>query len=203
MRKVLLLSLLLGGCVRASDIDIRHPLVSRAVDPNRIVKPHDFAARNRGLPYGALNDEAIMMQLDERQACFDVTIRELRPVDLAASNVMLGAPGLEPTPAVQVMPDPPTQTPYNGLVPVQQVVGQQRFCSVWTPGPYSRCAVWVMRPIYATVMVPGRVDVFASHARTCFNNNGIVGPQTEQAELIVRGAKNVAFRWGLIGAQKK
>jgi hypothetical protein len=178
MRKLLLAVMCITGCVHASDVDIRHPLVARQVDPNRIVKPHDAATRSNGLPYGTLNDEGVLLSLDPQQACFDVTLRELHPIDLAASQPSLGTPGMGPLTNAQVWPEQPEVTPMNA------VVSQQVF------GP---------RQAYETETVPGRVDVYRSHARICFAHAGAITPASEQLELILRGGgKKMAFRWGVV-----
>jgi hypothetical protein len=182
-------------------VDIRHPLVARQVDPNRIVKQHGFATGSRGLPPGALADEGVLTVLDPQQACFDVTLRELHPIDLAVSQPSLGTPGMEPLTNAQVWPEQPDATPYNGLVPQQRVIGVRQVCSVYVGGI---CTVWVQQNVYDTVMVPGRVDVYRSHARICFAHGGAITPSAEQLELILRGGgKKMAFRWGLVGAVPK
>jgi hypothetical protein len=196
-----LLAAAAAGCGHASDVEIRHPLMAHQVDPNRIVRPHDFASRQYGLPPGALNDEASLTALDPERVCFDVTLRERHPVDLGASLAHLSTPGYEPVGGPQIQADPPEVTPYNGLVPQQSIVGYSRVCGAY--GPYGRCAAWVTRPIYATQMVPGRVDVFRTHAGMCFANSGVVTEKSEQIQLELRAGKKAVFRWGLVGAARK
>jgi hypothetical protein len=199
---LLLLALVASGCVRASDIDIRHPLIARQVDPNQIVKPHGFAEQQRGLPPGALADQAVLMELSEQRICFDATVRELSPVDLSSGMSTISTPGYESVGGAQMQADPPDATPYNGLVPIRTQVGMQRVCTARTYNGY--CLAWAFQPIYATRWIPGRVDVYRTHARMCFANNGVVGPQTEQLRLEANAmAKKVVFRWGLIGGGKK
>ncbi len=189
------------GCVRASDIEIRHPLVARAVDPNQIVKPHGFAESQRGLPSGALADEAVLMELSEQRICFDATLRELAPVDLASGMSKVSTPGYEGVGGAQIQADPPDATPYNGRVPIRQQVGMARVCTARTYQGY--CIAWGFQPIYATTWVPGRVDVYRSHARLCFANNGVVSTATEQVQLEAHGGgKKQVFRWGLVGGAK-
>jgi hypothetical protein len=190
-----------SGCVRASDIDIRHPLVARAVDPNQIVKPHGFAEQNRGIPPGSLSDQAVLMELSEQRVCFDATVRELAPVDLSTGMSTMSTPGYEAVAGAQVQADPPSVTPYNGLVPIRTQVGMQRVCTARTYNGY--CLAWAFQPVYATRFVPGRVDVYASHARMCFPNSGAVTAKTEQVRLEANaGSKKVVFRWGLVGGSK-
>jgi hypothetical protein len=198
---VALVAVAASGCVRASDIDIRHPLVARAVDPNQIVKPHGFAEQQRGIPPGSLSDLAVLTELSEQRICFDATVRELSPVDLSSGMSTISTPGYESVGGAQVQADPPQITPYNGLVPIRVQVGMGRVCTARTYNGY--CLAWAFRPIYGTRFVPGRVDVYATHARMCFGNNGAVTPKTEQIRLEANAmAKKVVFRWGLVGGGK-
>src|SRR5262245_49247421 len=115
----------LVGCTHASDIEIRNPMTAHALDQNKIVKPHDYIERQRGLPPGSVADEAQLITLDPQQICFAVQLHEIDPVDLNQVEVRLSAPKLEPATDAQVWPEATTSTTYNGLIPERREVGTE------------------------------------------------------------------------------
>src|SRR5436309_2155946 len=120
MKWISLVALCAAGCVHASDIDLKNPLVSHAVDANRIVKDHGYAEQARGLPPGALADEATLLAASPSQLCFGVTMRELAPIDLRDLEVSLSAPKKDELVQAQMWPEPTQAQVFDGLIPEQR-----------------------------------------------------------------------------------
>jgi hypothetical protein len=211
---------LMSACGRASDIEIRNPLAAGAVDANRVVKEHNFAERERGLPAGTMADEATLMSLDDKQICFGLQLHELDPIDLAQVEARLMTPKLERAAGEgQVWPEPPTSRTYNGLIPQRQITGSETYCAQYQ-GNY--CVAWRTRPVYSVVYIPGPVNVYTTRGRLCFPNGGLADAGTEQVSLELKMArqgwehqrmggwgafsgntKKVVFRWGFLVAKNK
>jgi hypothetical protein len=203
----------IAGCTHASDIEIRNPMTARAVDQNRIVKPHDYIERERGLPPGSVADEAQLLTADAQQVCFAVTLRETDPIDLSRADVRLSAPKLDALTVAQVWPEAPTVRTFNGRIPERHQTGMETVCTA--QDQYGNCRGWQTRPIYSMVWVPGPVSVYEARGRMCFQNRGVATPATQQLSLELRLArvgqpgsfglfgtlsKRVVFRWGFLGA---
>ena len=218
---VALAACVLCGCVPA-DVVIRQPLVANAVDRNVISKEHRYAENQRGLPVGAMSDSAALTRLGAQDLCFDVTMHELDPIDMQSVRVKLDAPGQVAREQAQLWPEAPVSRTYPGLVPTRVEVGYESYCAARAYNGV--CIAWNTRPMYATVMRPGQVNVYETRARMCFPNGGFVTPETEslRLELVVprpaktfetgytgwgwawgAGDKRIAFRWGFIGAAPK
>jgi hypothetical protein len=207
LRLLVVAAALASGCVHASDTVIRHPLLAGGVDPNRIIKTHDFIEGARRLPPGSVADEAVLLSLDAQQACFAVVLHELQPIDLRDVDATLSAPksGAESS-ALKVWPEPSQVRTYDGLVPEQRQVGENTTCV--TRDAYGNCLTWHTEPVYQTVMVPGPVNVYEARGRVCIANHATIMPASDQMSLDVRvrkagfGSKRTVFRWGLAGAPK-
>lgn len=213
MRRSLLAIALAGmvGCTHVSDIEIHNPMTAATVEQNRIVKPHDFVERERGLPPGSVADEAQLLSADARRLCFAVTLREIDPIELGRAQIRLSAPNLDAIAATQVWPDSSTVSTYNGRVPERRQTGLETVCTA--QDQYGVCRAWQTRPIYSTVWVPGPVSVYEARGRMCFENRGVT-PATEQLSLELRlprtgenagysllfggMGKRVVFRWGFM-----
>jgi hypothetical protein len=213
------ISLSAAGCIHASDAEIKNPISQRAVEPNHIVKEHGYAEQARGLPPGALSDEAALTVADPGQLCFAVTMRELDPIDLRDVEVALSAPKKEAITNAQMWPEPTRYQTFEGLVPERRETGVETVCS--SHDANGVCVAWQTRPIYATVYVRGPVNVYQARGRLCFAN-GVLTPATEQVSLDLRvrkqssadvatvglwgpgvgGTKRAVFRWGFSGAGK-
>ena len=201
MKRIWLVPLLVVGCA-GPDIIIRNPLVAGGVDANRIVRTHGFIEATRRLPPGSVADEAQLLSLDGKQACFAVVMHELLPIDLRDIDATLKAPksGAESA-AAQVWPEPTTFRTYMGLVPEQRETGVTSTCVA--RDAYGNCTEWRSTPIYSTVMVPGPVNVYEARGRLCVANGTVVLPTTELVALHLRlrkegsfGSKRSEFRWG-------
>src|SRR4051812_25688880 len=95
MKNLALLSMLAAmtaGCLHSSDLEMRNPILAHAVDPNRIVKDHGYAEQARGLPAGAMADEAILLRADPQEVCFAVTLHEFDSIDLREVEATVSAP---------------------------------------------------------------------------------------------------------------
>jgi hypothetical protein len=213
--------LLVSGCGMMTDITIRHPLMSGAIDKNTIVKEHGFAENARGLPRGTMSDQASLTRLGDQDICFDVIMHELDPIDMRSVRAKLEVQGQVAREQAQLWPEQPITRDYNGLVPVRVQTGYQTYCSARA---YNNvCIAWQTRPTYGVVMQPGNVQVFETRARMCFPNGGFVAQTTEAVRLELTvprpaksfegsytgwgvwgaGDKRTSFAWGLEGALKK
>ena len=204
MKYLLLLTLAAGGCVHAPDIELHNPIVTRAVEPNRIVKEHGYAEQARGLPPGSLADEAILTNADPGQVCFAVTLRELAPIDLREAVALLSAPKKDPVEQPQIWADAPAMQTFDGLIPEQHQTGYQTVCSAHAAD--GTCTSWSTNPTYATVYVRGPVNVYAVRGKLCFRN-AVLTSATEQISLdlrLQRAPGDVAMvGWGAFGGQKR
>jgi hypothetical protein len=212
-------SLASAGCI-VGDVTIRHPLTAGQLDQNLITKEHRVAESSRGLPPGAMSDQAALTRVSEQDICFDVTMRELDPIDMHSVRVKLEAVGQPPREQAQLWPEQPVSRNYMGLVPERVQTGYQNYCTAYAYNGV--CIAWATRPIYGIVMRPGNVNVFETRGRMCFPNGGLVTPRTEaiKLELVVPrpaksfesgytgwgwgpGDKRTVFAWSFAGAQKK
>lgn len=210
------------GCGLSTDIAIRHPLVGGAgVAQNTIVKEHGYAENQRGLPRGAMSDQASLTRLGAEDICFDVVMHELDPIDMRSVHAKLEVWGQVAREQAQLWPEQPVARDYQGLVPQRVQMGYVSYCTVRAYNGV--CLAWSTRPRYGTVMRPGRVSVYESRARMCFPNGGFVTDTTEaiRLELTVprpaasyqstytgwwawgAGDKRTAFGWSFDGALKK
>jgi hypothetical protein len=193
---------LAAGCA-TPEVVIRNPMVVHAIDANRIVHPHNYVERARGLPPGSVADEASLTELDPGRVCFGLSVHELDGVDLQAAEALLKVPKMDAVQGAQVWADPPVFATYQGLIPERRVVGSESYCSA--RDGYGNCMVWRTRPVYSTVYVPGPVNVYNSHGTMCFANRNLIGPATEKVtlELHLRrqagGNKDLEFTWSLLG----
>jgi hypothetical protein len=204
------LSLLAVGCVHSSDIELHNPIVTHAVEPNRIVKDHGYAENARGLPAGALADEAILTTADPAKVCFAVTLHELAPIDLQGVEASLESPKKDPIENAQLWAEPTTFQTYDGLIPEQREVGTQTVCA--SHNSDGTCASWTTHPVYQTFYIRGPVNVYQARGKLCFANQ-FVTSATEQITLALKlqrqggvvqvgwfgaGAKKIVFRWGFL-----
>jgi len=216
-RILLFVALAAGGCVHASDVELQNPILTHAVEPNRIVKDHGYAEQARGLPPGTLADEAILTTADPGQVCFAVTLHELAPIDLRQTVATLEAPKKDPVEAPQIWAEPTSFQTYDGLIPEQRETGYATTCTAHASD--GTCTNWATNPTYATVYVRGPVNVWSVRGRLCFNNQ-VLTSATEQVSLDLRlarqndgtamvgwgglgGTKRIVFRWGFLGGTKK
>lgn len=214
-----LVPLVAAGCLHSPDVEIKNPIVSRAVDANRIVKDHGYAEQAHGLPAGSLADEAFLTAADPGKLCFAVTMRELAPIDLHEVAVALSAPGKDAVEQAQAWSEPATMQTYEGLVPERRETGVETVCS--SHDSNGVCVAWQTHPVYATVYVRGPVNVYQARGKLCFANT-LLTSVTEQIALELRlarqagevatvgmwggfggGTKKTVFRWGFVGGVKK
>lgn len=208
------------GCVPV-DINIRHPLVAGAIDANSVVKEHRYVENTRGLPPGALSDTASLTRVGGQDICFDVTMRELDPIDMTSVHAKLDVMGQVARDQAQLWPEQPVARPYSGLVPERVQTGYESYCAARAYNGV--CVAWATRPMYGVVMRPGTVNVYETRARMCFPNGGFVARTTEAVVLELTlarpaksfetayngywgwgaGDKRTRFAWGFIGAEKK
>ena len=213
----------LAGCAHSSDVEIRNPLVAGAIDNNRIVKPHEYVENARGLPRGAVADEAALLSVDGQQICFGLTLHELDPIDFREMDVAVKTPEGAPLEQARVEPEPVTFKTYEGLVPETRVTGEETYCS--RRDTNNVCVAWQTRPTHVTTMVRGDVKVYEARGRLCFDNQKAVTPATQQVTLQVKlrrrlsgesgaaavggfgfwgaggGSKATVFRWGFPGGK--
>jgi hypothetical protein len=197
-----------AGCTHRADLTMRNPLAAHAIDANRIVKEHATAEKSRGLPAGSMADEAVLVEADPKQLCFDVTLHELDPLDLTHAKIALSASNAETSKHAKINAESPTEKTYDGLVPVRRVTGSETTCTNRTTS--GACQNWETRPTYAESYVPGPVRVYEARGKVCFDNH-VANEATEQLSLELRldrpgarmvtlfgggGAKKVVFRWG-------
>jgi hypothetical protein len=202
MRTLWLLPLAFAVGCASPDIMIHNPITVRAVDSNRIVRPHDYIERQRGLPPGSVADEASMTSADGERVCFAITMHELAPIDLRAAEASLRAPKADSVNEAQVWADPPTFQTYDGLIPERQQVGTETVCSY--RDQYGNCQSWRTQPLYATVYIRGPVNVYQTRGSLCFPNRNVFTAITEMLTLEVKvrrqglmaGSKGLAFHWG-------
>lgn len=220
VRGMMLAVALASGCA-SYDAVVRNPLVTNgAVDPNQIERRHGYAERARGLPPGSMSDLATLTRVG-KDICFEAVLHELDPIDMRSVRAKLEVPGKPVLDQAELWPTPPVTHDLPGLVPNNVVIGQQTFCSA--RDYVGNCMAWASQPMYTTVMQPGTVQVFETHARMCFANNGYVTATTTGMKLELTlprparsfqgsyvgigwmwgpGDKHTAFRWGLAGAAK-
>lgn len=209
----------LAGCGHSVDIRMRNPLVVRGVDPNRIVKTHNFIARDRGIPPQSMQDEAALVMLDSRQACFAVTLHELAAIDLSRVQATLEVSGFANIEQAQVSPGQATAQTFQGHMPQRRQVGMETYCSYWVNG---YCQAWSTRPVYTIVDVPALISVYQTCGQICMPHGGAITPATPWITLVLRlpvltydaayaasgvfggsGTKKIAFRWGFLAAQQQ
>jgi hypothetical protein len=218
---VLYAVLVASGCA-SYDAVIRNPLVvNGAVDPNQIERRHGYAESSRGLPAGSMSDLATLTRLG-KDICFEAVLHELDPIDMRSVRAKLEVPGKSPLDQAELWPTPPVTHDLPGLVPNRIITGEESFCAA--RDYVGNCIAWSQRPIYATIMQPGTVQIFETHARMCFANNGYVTATTPGLKLVLTvprpaksfeasyvgigwvwgaGDKRTAFRWGLAGAAQR
>jgi hypothetical protein len=206
MRAFLLLALAAGGCMHAPDVELHNPILTRAVEPNRIEKDHGYAEQARGLPAGSLTDEAILTTADPGQVCFAVTLRELAPIDLREAVATLEAPKKDPVDQPRIWAEAPAMQTFDGLIPEQHQTGYSTVCSAHAAD--GTCTSWSTNPTYATVYVRGPVNVWAVRGKLCFNN-AVLTSATEQISLDLRlnrqggDVATVGMGWGALGGSTK
>jgi len=194
-----------AGCMHASDVEIRNPIATRSIDPNRIVKPHDFSERQRGLPPGTMTDMAELVSVDEKRVCVALALKELDPIDLATVEAKLTSPKSDPVEDPQVWPEQPTVQTFSGLVPIRRQVGYETYCASYYSGV---CTNWQTRPTYVVSWEPGPVNVYSTGARMCFANRGVAAADTPQITLELRLRRggieaNRTSGWGLFAGMTK
>ncbi len=209
MKNVLFAAALAAGCAHEPDVRIRNPLTARAVDPHRIVHPHDWAEQHHGLPPGSMNDEVLMASADPNQICFGLALHELAAIDLSGVDARLTVPNMSPLETPTVQAEPPTYQTFQGLVPETRPTGSETFCANYDR--YNNCIRWQTRPTYTTVMVPGPVNVYLTRGMLCFPNGGLLTeatpqitldlkvPITGQVGLFGRPNKRQIFGWAFYG----
>lgn len=193
--------LLTSGCV-AVDTTIRNPVTSGgAIDANQIEKRHGYAERARGLPPGTLSDLATLTRVGA-DLCFEAVLHELDPIDMSSVRARLEADGQPTLDQAQLWPTPPRVSDVPGLVPQRVPTGIiSTYCSA--RDYVGNCMAWSSQPTYATLMEPGTVQIYETHARMCFPNRGYVTQKTRWVKLeltVPRPAKTfetsyVGFGW--------
>jgi hypothetical protein len=191
------------ACTRAPDIMIQNPIVSGSVAPNHILKESGWAERMNGLPPGTLGDEATLVNLDAKRACFDVKIKVLGEAtfDFRRASAALSSPKGGSTVADKIAPNPAVQKIIEGLIAHRTQVGTTTRCADHDPNT-GACRRWETEPRYSTVMVPGPIPVREESGQVCFPTNNVVNDTTLQMQLaIMMNEKGVAkFRWGFTGS---
>jgi hypothetical protein len=204
MKRLIILPLAMAACA-GPDITIPNPIVAGTIAQNHIVKDHNFAESQNGLPVGSMSDEATIESLDKQQVCVSVSLHELAALDLTQAEVKLESSTgslLQP----QLNAEAPTQQTYQGLVPHTEQTGTRLECQ---SNPSTGTTSCQTRPVYTTTMIPGPVDVYNTRGRVCAANHDIVTPQTKELALKIstptsaRGGfmgmghknKSIAFRW--------
>jgi hypothetical protein len=190
------------GCA-GPDLTIANPISAGNVPQNKIVKSHGFAESQRGLPDGAMSDEATIESVDKNQVCMGVSLHELSVIDLSRAEIKITS-----TTATLHQPklkaDPPSQQIYEGLVPHTEQTGTRLVCNKSSNGE----TVCETQPIYSHTMVRGPVDVFNTRGRLCAPNTGLITPETKDLALKIstptaspgawgygHGSKSTTFRW--------
>jgi hypothetical protein len=212
IRALPLVSLLLVGCAEL-DVEMRNPVLVNAVDPNRVARTHAYIERERGLPPNSVMDEASLISVDANGVCFGVTLHELDPLDLNTVEARLSAPHVDTVEGPQVSAEQPVFSTYQGRIPERRQTGMETYCSY--RDSHGNCLSWRTRPLYATFYIPGPVSVYQARGTLCFPNRNLVGPTTERVTLALKlrrqptqvggwvGSKELVWRWGFIGAQKR
>jgi hypothetical protein len=218
-RLLVFAALAAGGCIHASDVEMHNPILTHAVDPNRILKEHGYAEQARGLPAGALADEAILTNADPGQVCFALTLHELAQIDLRETVATLEAPKKDAVDQPRIWAEPASFQTYDGLIPEQRETGVQTVCTAHAAD--GTCTTWSTTPVYATVYIRGPVNVWQVRGKLCFNNQ-VLTSATEQVSLDLRmtrqgdvasvglgwgamggATKRIVFRWGFTGTSAK
>jgi hypothetical protein len=212
MRKLMLLIAFSSGCVHEIDVMMRNPIVTNAVDPNRVVRPHGFLEQERGLPQGSTSDSASMVSASPEKLCFDVALHELEPIDLARVEAKLVVPKIDPQSEATVQPQQPTQQTYEGLVPERRQTGVRVVCV--SHDSNGVCQGWESQPVYQTVMVRGDVTVYGASGWVCFPNR-LLNSATPQISLELKTPtagvgmfgiptrKSSVFTWGFAVASRQ
>jgi hypothetical protein len=192
-----------AACTRAPDIMIQNPIVSGSVAPNHIMKESGWAERMNGLSPGALGDEATLLNLDAKRACFDVKLKLLGEAtfEFRRASASLSSPKGGTTVADKIAPNPPIQKMLAGLIAHRTQTGTSTRCVDTDPNS-GACRRWDTQPVYSTVMVPGEIPVREESGQVCFPTNNVVVDTTLQMTLaVMMGDKSVAkFRWGFLGS---
>lgn len=214
----LTIALALAGCGHAVDARLRNPLNAKLVEPNQIVKTHNFTARDHSIPPSALTDRASLLSLDAQQVCFGLTLHELAAIDIGQVEPRLQIPGFADILQAQVTPGPATVQAFPGRNPERRQTGVDTYCAY---EEYGRCRRWETRPVYSIVYVPAQVNVYQTCGQVCFQHGGAITPITPDVTLILRlpvltydpayrtsgffggsGTKSVKFRWGFSDAPR-
>jgi hypothetical protein len=204
------------GCIRGSDVHIRNPIASGAIDPNTIVKTHEHTEDTFGLPRASLDDEARLVSADAQTICIALSLHEIDPITLREMDAKLSAPKAKDVKPSEIREEDPTATTHVGRLPHTEQVGSELSCTKRDDA--GNCLSWSEQPTYATTYVPGAVDVHEAKGEVCFPNQGLLTAQTEQLTLEIelrrrapldggRGgwgawggggtsSKDVTFRWG-------
>jgi hypothetical protein len=231
MRHALVASLFassLIGCAHNSDIEMGNPLVVGSVEQNQIVKPHEHAENQHGLPRGSMDDQATIISASDTEVCIDVTMHELDPIDFREADFKLTAKDSDVIDAPKVDSTPARAATYDGLVEHKELTGHETYCA--DRNGEGICTSWKTRPTYTISMVPGPVQVYEARGRLCFDNSKRVlssntpqlaleikmrrrlsegGRATPMAKIMsfglagIGGNKSVVFRWGFGGKGNK
>lgn len=188
------MALVLAAC--GGSATIRHPAhVGGLVDPNEVAIRDRAREGELGLREGALVDTASLIELTPSRVCFHLSrwsLSDDRPRELSASTLALH------TGSSEARREPRQITPGRTFVTTARGAREEE-----RPGLCVRrlasgrgCAEWKVRP--RAVAVPVDHGVRQREATACFDNDGLVTPETERLQLEVERREGTQrFEWAL------
>lgn len=194
-------ALALASCSTTAYVEIRHPLQVGQVDPNSVPFEARGAERERGLPAGALVDQAQLTELTPDRICVQTNIwslqsRQERGLYANYRIVMLNdQSGVENTQG-EVIEQTRQVTPMQGTVAERRQTGWRNVCAA--RNSRGGCVRYTRQAVYQTFYVPHVWNVISNPAQVCFANGGFVTPATGRVGLEFRpigGAGSFTFEW--------
>ena len=185
-----------SGCTRSFATRMPNPLSGGDLQPNRIELTQRTAERNRGLPRGTLSQHASLSRLDDKHACFSVTLRSTAN---RASRVDPGSYDwqlIEPNGAMRlnrpsIERHPTARTVVAGKV-VRYHTETERVCRRAANGRES-C---VTREVRTKTTRPGKVGILRGGGDLCFAHAGRITSSTDTIALRYRAPAGWRqFRW--------
>jgi len=186
-----------GG--RPQFANAQHPAKGGIEQVPALVDDNSRVEQQRGLPPGALTNDARLVRADPEAVCIAVTLRGLdrRYPDLRNWRVVYRAqagPETEPVedqaPNVELVPV--QAQVHNGLIPEQVQVGTEQVCS--EVDQYNNCRRWSTRAVYATQWVPGPVEVSTGGGNICFANTQHLNLDTTAIALRLNAGRGAGGR---------
>ncbi|MEO6952125.1 MAG: hypothetical protein ABI321_09950 [Polyangia bacterium] len=175
------LSMLLSGGCAHHDAVLRNPLARHPMVPTTLARAHRKAERTHGLSSGTLTDWVSLGKLDASEACFDVVLRALRPLDLRVVHATLEVPEQPSLDQASLWPQEPTHTERRGLVLTTVEHGFSSECAKHDPAGI--CLTYTQKPTYRTIARPGTVSIYEALGRMCFPNASSITATTRELRL--------------------